>query len=188
MADKSKVYSWYYKGDSGSVVNDRPQIDKAPHVVAFSALTEGDTSQTVGGVIKNVTVQLQMRRSGSSTVSVESKFTLDNGTTTYSSDGWVSCTGITETSTKWHVLTMSGSNCPPASFFNAKNFTLRVQHQNASRSGIYCPASSRFILTVNYSTGSVYVYNGGWKEATPYVYTSSGWKLADISVYSGGWK
>ena len=44
-------------------------------------------------------------------------------------------------------------------------------------------------LTINYEEGAVcYVYNGGWKQVTPYVYTSSGWKQATMSTYNGGWK
>ena len=46
---------------------------------------------------------------------------------------------------------------------------------------------STFSITITYSTTTMYVYSGGWKAVTPYVYTSSGWKEATPSVYSGGW-
>ena len=188
MATKSKVYDWYYSNSSssGGIYNDRPQIDSGPHTVPYSEFTVADSS-SVGGSVSSVTVSLIMRRSGSSSVSVKAMFTLSNGTNTYSSDGWVTCSGITDTTTTRHTLTMSAANCPPASFFNNKNFTLTVKYSDASRSGIYCPANSYFRLTVNYNAPSIYVYDGGWKEATPYVY-NGGWKEAGPSVYSGGWK
>ena len=188
MATKSKVYDWYYSNSSssGGISNNRPQIDYGPHTVPYSEFTVADSSM-ISGSISSVTVSLLMRREGSSTVNVKAKFTLSNGTSTYSSDGWVTCSDITVTNTKRHTLTMSAANCPPASFFNNKNFTLTVKYSDASRSGIYCVKGNYFRLTVNYNAPSIYVYNGGWKEATPYVY-SGGWKQANPSVYSGGWK
>lgn len=192
MATTSKVYNWYYSTTGGnSVVNERPQIDNGPHIIPFSSLTEANSSQTVGGSINSVTVSLWMRRNGSSTVSVQTMFTLSNSSTTYSSDGWVTCSGITDTGTNRHTLTMSAANCPPASFFNAENFTLTVKHQNASRSGIYCVKGQSFILTVNYTEGSqAYVnVNGVWKAATPYVKVNGAWKKATpYGKVSGSWE
>lgn len=182
MAIESKIYNWNY--------SDRPQIvDNGSHIIDSSLLTEIDETQKISGKIDSITLSLIMRRSGSSTVSVDVSFSLSDGTNSYSSN-IVTCSGITETNETPHIIDMSTANCPPASFFNS-NFTLTVSYSNPSLTGIYCPKGHNFILTINYTKGSqIYVkVNGAWKEATPYVKIGGVWKEASPSTkINGTWK
>lgn len=118
--------------------------------------------------------------------------TLSNGSSSYTSNT------ITKTlsSSGGYVATINNtfSTLPPASFFNSASSTTVLLKQLANVGEVnlrYKSASEPFYVTVTvtYEDGpSIYVYSGGWKEATPYVYTSSGWKEVTPSVYSGGWK
>ena len=184
MTIESKIYKWYYsdKPVTGVSSGKRPQIDEGPHIIPSSLLTADDSAQKVSGKIDNITLGLVLRRSGTSTVSVDTTFTLSNGTNSYSSNT-VTCSGITSSSLTRHIITMPTENCPSANFFN-NSFTLTVSYSNASRSGIYCPKDDYFILTVNYTKDcQVYVkVNGAWKEATPYVKVGGVWKEASSSI------
>ena len=80
---------------------------------------------------------------------------------------------------------MPAENCPSANFFN-NSFTLTVSYDNF-RTKTYCPENHDFILTINYTKSCpAYVKtNGGWKEATSYVY-NGGWKeVKEIYRYNG---
>lgn len=46
-------------------------------------------------------------------------------------------------------------------------------------------ADGRF--TTEEDIAPVYVYSGGWTQATPYVWSGGKWVKASSSVYSGGW-
>lgn len=181
MASESKIYRWYYSG--------RPKIDDGPHIISSSLLTADDSTTKISGTINSITLGLILRRSGTSTVSVDTTFTLSNGTNSYSSNT-VTCSGITETSSTRHIITMPAENCPSANFFN-NSFTLTVSYSNASRPDIYCLKDDYFILTINYTKGcQIYVkVNGVWKEATPYVNVGGVWKEANSSIKENGtWK
>ena len=190
MTIESKIYRWHYTDNPVTGVSSgRPQIDSGPHIIASSLLTEVDTTQKVSGKIDNITLGLVLRRSGSSTVSVDTTFTLSDGTNSYSSNT-VTCSGITETSSTRHMITMPTENCPSASFFK-NSFILTVSYSNASMSGIYCPKDDYFILTINYTKGcQIYVkVNEIWKEVTPYIKIDGVWKEAISSVKDEGiWK
>lgn len=178
MSTLSKVYRWYYR--------DRPSIDAGSHTISFSSLTEEDPNQLVTGQIESVTVQFIMLRQGSATVSVNSQFSLSDGTNTYTSD-WVFCSGITASNAAYRVFTLS-SNCPSANFFNAKNFTLTISFSNPSRSSIYLPEGRDVILTVNYTNSALsYVLSSGsWRQAKPYAKDSLTFPTVAMTSNSSG--
>lgn len=103
---------------------------------------------------------------------------------------------ITKTlsSSNGHVATINNtfSTFPPNSFFNNASGTNVLLKQTASVGEVnlrYKSDRSFYVtITVTYEGGpSIYVYDNGWKEATPYVYTENGWKEATLSVYNEGW-
>ena len=191
MTIESKIYRWYYsdKPVTGVSSSGRPQVDEGPHIISSSLLTQDDSTQKVSGKIDSITLGLVLRRPGTSTVSVDTTFTLSNETNSYSSNT-VTCSGITDTSSTRHIITMPAENCPSANFFN-NSFTLTVSYSNISRTKIYCPQNDYFILTVNYTKGcQIYVkVNGIWKEATPYININGVWEEANSSIKENGtWK
>lgn len=153
----------------------------------FTATIEKSPISRITAVTCNYAVASSSHRSGA-----QFQATLSNGSSSYTSDI------ITKTlnSSGGYVATINNTfaTLPPASFFNNASGTTVLLEQIANVGEVnlrYKSASDPFYvtITVTYEGGpSVYVYDGGWKEATPYVYTSSGWKEATLSVYSGGWK
>ena len=46
---------------------------------------------------------------------------------------------------------------------------------------------SKVTYTTSTPPGTVKVYNGGWKNAVPYVYYNNKWNIATPMVYKSGW-
>lgn len=151
MAEKIKIYKWYYSEKGGNnVFNGYPQVNETPHIIPFSDLTEIDSSMILSGTITKVEIGLTFYRDGSSTVSATTKFNLSNSNgELYESDEWVTTSGITSTVSDRKFFSMTIP--PPVDFFTAENYTLTIQH-TASRSGIQYPKNGYVELRIYFET------------------------------------
>lgn len=148
----------------------------------------GDTTSKMGRVTSVTCSFPIVSTSHRSGATIQTTFSNTSTSTTYASDV------VTKTlsSGGGYVATVNHTwaTPPPASFFNdAANTTVSIVHTNTSVGKISLRGKTYYVtITVEFETGpTCYVYDGGWKEATPYIYTSSGWQVATVGVYSGGW-
>lgn len=155
----------------------------------------------------SVTVKLQGHYPGSGayndTFSLSGRNNADrtfkiNGVTVITFPGTVSTPYTVKSNTGWNDLLNSGSTWSYTNTYehNASGvltltfaFDAFAQSQSgvASYNNDFSGSTATLTITETpQSGGTVWVYDGGWKECVPYVY-DGGWQKCEAYIYDNGW-